>query len=309
VTGVGGTQLQLTAGTNQILSEIVWNDTTVQPGSAGGGGFSALWRRPSYQTSVVARNARAVPDVAMLADLAPGYAIYCTAVGDCINQGNQKPWLAFGGTSAGTPLIAGGFALIDEQLRLSQHQDLGLANPLLYAAGNNPSTHVFNDVTAYGNDVGAYLPAGTPLGCCAAGVGFDEASGWGSVNIAAFSALALASQPAIVNIAMSLPPGQRPIAQRRIRATVSCSGRCLAGAYARVRIGRDRPFVVYSGLTLLRAAGTRTIAIKFSGAQLETLAAAFEARRRIIATVFGAITDPAGNIERKTAGRVLRIRG
>jgi hypothetical protein len=42
---------------------------------------------------------------------------------------------------------------------------------------------------------------------------------------------------------------------------------------------------------------------------LETLTAALEARRRIIATVFGAITDPAGNIERKTAGRVLRIRG
>jgi kumamolisin len=309
VTGVGGTQLQLAPGTNQILSEIVWNDTTLQPGSAGGGGFSALWRRPSYQASVVAPNARAVPDVAMLADLAPGYAIYCTAVGDCINRANQRPWLEFGGTSAGTPLIAGGFALIDEQLRLSQHQDLGLANPLLYAAGADPSTHVFNDVTAYGNDVGAYLPSGTPLGCCTAGVGFDEASGWGSVNLAAFSALALARQPAIVNVALSLPAGQRPLAQRRIRARVSCSGRCLAGAFARVRIGRGRPFAVYSGLTLLRAAGVRTIAIKFSASQLQRLGAALAAGRRIIATVFGAITDPAGNIERQTAGIVLRVSG
>jgi kumamolisin len=309
VTGVGGTQLQLAPGTNQILGEIVWNDTTMQPGSAGGGGFSALWRRPRYQTPVVARNARAVPDVSMLADLAPGYAIYCTAAGDCINPANRKPWLAFGGTSAGTPLIAGGFALIDEQLRLSQHQDLGLANPLLYAAGNDPSTHVFNDVTAYGNDVGAYLPAGTPLGCCTAGVGFDEASGWGSVNIAAFSALALASQPAIVNVALAVPRGQRPIAQRRIRTRVTCSGRCLAGAYARVQIGHGRPFVVYSGVTLLRAAGTRAVGIKFSRPQLQTLADALVARRRITATVFGAITDPAGNIERKTVGIVVPIRG
>ena len=34
---------------NQITDQVVWNDTDIQPGSAGGGGSSALFRRPFYQ--------------------------------------------------------------------------------------------------------------------------------------------------------------------------------------------------------------------------------------------------------------------
>ncbi len=78
VTGVGGTNLTLSAS-NQITGQPVWNDTGLQSGSAGGGGLSSRFVRPDYQSGVNAANRRAVPDVSMLADVLPGYAIYCTA--------------------------------------------------------------------------------------------------------------------------------------------------------------------------------------------------------------------------------------
>ena len=73
----------------------------------------------------------------MLADIIPGYAVFCSAQGDCINSGNSNPWQSVGGTSAATPLLAGGFALVDEELRMHNRQDLGLANPLLYTLGRS----------------------------------------------------------------------------------------------------------------------------------------------------------------------------
>ena len=111
VTSVGGTNFDLNPQ-NQILRQAVWNDAATIPGSAAGGGFSELFTRPSWQDGVVSSPWRADPDVAMLADVSPGYAVYCTAQQDCEGHG----WLNFGGTSAATPLLAGGFAMIDEML-------------------------------------------------------------------------------------------------------------------------------------------------------------------------------------------------
>lgn len=86
-TAVGGTNLQLNSS-NQIVSQLVWNDSAKFAHTGGGGGYSMLHGRPSYQRAVVARAQRAVPDVAMLADVAPGYTIYCTAkTPDCRTPG------------------------------------------------------------------------------------------------------------------------------------------------------------------------------------------------------------------------------
>src|SRR5262249_19030207 len=156
-----------------------------------------------------------------------------------------------GGTSAATPLLAGGLALVDQDLRNHKRQDLGLANPLLYGIGRSPSiaASVFSDVLAIGNDVGPFIPGnGKPLGCCTAGKGYDMASGWGSVNLANFASTALRVEPKIVNVGLSLPGGQRPISAHHIRATVSCSGNCVMGALAFVQIGNAKPFEVFSDL-------------------------------------------------------------
>ena len=90
VTGVGGTNVVLDSA-NRIARQVVWNDTSLQPGAAGGGGFSVLFDRPSYQKGIVSRNARGVPDVSMLADIVPGYAIYCSADGDCVTRRHPEP--------------------------------------------------------------------------------------------------------------------------------------------------------------------------------------------------------------------------
>ena len=194
VTSVGGTNFDLTAQ-DQISSQVVWNDAGVIPGSAGGGGFSELFTRPSWQDGVVSGPWRAEPDVAMLADVSPGYAVYCTAQQDCDGRG----WLSFGGTSAATPLLAGGFALVDETLRRQGHIALGLANPLLYRLGRNATSaaQVFYDVTSGSNDVGPFIqPSQQPLGCCSAAPGYDEASGWGGLNLPAFAQAALSARSA-----------------------------------------------------------------------------------------------------------------
>jgi subtilase family serine protease len=307
VTAVGGTNITLTPR-NTIASEVVWNDTNLGPGSAGGGGHSALFARPGYQGGTVRGATRALPDVSMLADIAPGYAIYCTA-SDCLS-GSSSSWQNVGGTSASTPLLAGGVALIDQLMRQRERADLGQLNPLLYRiARSSLAASVFNDVTRYGNDVGPYIPGnGQPLGCCTAGAGYDEASGWGSVNLSGLALGALLIQPRAANVGLSLPRRQHPVARHRILATVSCSESCSMAAFAEVSINHGTPFTVESRVYRLNGAGRRTIPVTFSSAQLNRLRTALAHHRLIQAFLYGVTVSPQHEIQRETGGMLLTIR-
>lgn len=305
VTSVGGTNFELNAQ-NQIVSQTVWNDGSMIPGSAAGGGFSQLFSRPSWQDGVVSSPWRAQPDVAMLADVSPGYDVYCTAVQDCHGRG----WVTFGGTSAATPLVAGGFALIDEMLRRNDHASLGLANPLLYRLGRNPATaaQVFYDVTQGSNDVGPFIRTSQqPIGCCSAQPGYDEASGWGGVNLDALASAALGAQRLLPLVSISLPGGQRPYARRGIYAIVGCTAACDAAAYARVTVRGGKPFTAYSNLVHLVHRNRRRVEVLFTTAELREIGAALGAHRQVSAQVAGAIVDPGGNIETHTVPQPLRI--
>jgi len=193
VTSVGGTNITLDS-TNQTTEEVVWNDEPLVSFAGGGGGYSSLFKRPSWQKGPgvnLSRNSRVVPDVAMLADIVPGYAIY------------QSGWTSIGGTSAATPLLAAGVALANQQAATGGKPALGLINPSIYTLAAGGSTApIFRDVTSGSNDLGKWInprvrSGGTtyktggynrPLGCCKATANFDPASGWGSVNLPAFSA-------------------------------------------------------------------------------------------------------------------------
>ncbi len=298
-TAVGGTNFVLNAN-NTILSQQVWNDgAAVNPVGASGGGFSTLFTRPTYQLGTVAQNQRAVPDVALLADVSPGYDVYCSAA-DCINPADDDPWQTVGGTSAATPLLAGGLALIDEQLRLHNLQGLGFVNPLLYAIGRNPALAplVFDSVTTGSNDVGPFLPSSNaPLGCCTAAPGFNEATGWGGVNLDELATVALSSESPIATVAVAVSQAQRPVATKAVSATVICSAACLFAAFARVTIGQQAPFTDHASLYHLAAAGQRTVKVPFSRGQLSRLQTALANGTPVTATVTGAIVDPALNIE------------
>ena len=251
-----------------------------------------------------------VPDVAMLADTSPGYAIYCTAKGDCQDAPPAGPWGEFGGTSAGTPLLAGGLAVIDEALRKNGRQDIGLANPLFYKIAGSPSgPQVFKDVVTGNNDLFAVVTNGAKtVGCCTAGPGFDAASGLGGVILSNLSLAAGEIVHKLVNVSMSLPTQRHPVRDGQLLARVSCSGRCLMGAYAKIHIGKSaKALTQYSNVYLLKKRSSKTIRIGLDKPTLRKLRSGLGRNQRVTATVYGAVVDPSGNIERRSAGRTLRI--
>ncbi len=211
-TAVGGTNLELDAQ-NRIKRELAWNDTpafvaaakeqgiavTGDLGIGGGGGRSLIFERPWYQRApglATDRGApRTLPDVAALADIAPGYTIHCTTPA-CADQ-QIRGWGTVGGTSAASPLLAASVALMNQDARRRGQRPLGFLNPLIYQLANSSRRGaLFNDVKVGTNDVSAAMPELTFLGGAPAGIypavpGYDFASGWGSPKLAAFDAAAL----------------------------------------------------------------------------------------------------------------------
>lgn len=308
VTAVGGTNLVLRAD-NHISQEIVWNDAQDPVGGAGagGGGFSAKLMRPAYQDGVVTKSTRALPDVSLLADIRPGYAIYCTTR-DCQGAG----WMNVGGASAAAPLFGGGLALIDQRLHADGRQYLGFVNPLLYRIGSSSGrAQIFHDVTQGGNDVGSFIPGGRgrPLGCCEARPGYDEASGWGSVN---FASLLLRVEhqepPELATVTARVPPHQHPLRDRGLVMRVGCSGPCHAEAEARIAIGRSRSFRSVSRVRLTQA-GSRRVELRFTRAELRELRSARAHRVPVVVVAFGALTDSKHRLLKSSRPIRLRLSG
>lgn len=164
VLACGGTRLSIRNG--QIQSEKVWNDGT--NGGATGGGVSAHFAQPSYQTGIhmptpkgsTQASGRGVPDVAGVADPATGYLV--------LVDGEEG---AIGGTSAVAPLWAGLIALWNEQLG----SNVGWLHPTLY--GTIAQHKALNDVTLGTN------------GDFKASAGWDSCTGLGTPNGQAILAL------------------------------------------------------------------------------------------------------------------------
>lgn len=190
VVGVGGTRLTVNPTSGAYGGELVWNDGLGN--GAGGGGVSAFWPLPSWQTNVstvYSKTNRNVPDVSLNADPNTGYSIYYNG-----------EWTIYGGTSCAAPLWAAFTARINQERAASQKPVLGFANPLLYAIGMGASYAAnFHDITS-GNNLHY-----------AAGMGYDNASGWGSFNGAnLFSTLSGSLPPSppsqlspVLNVAMT----------------------------------------------------------------------------------------------------------
>jgi subtilase family serine protease len=303
VTAVGGTNLHLD-GSNQLLAETVWNDTSREL-AAGGGGLSLLFFRPRFQNGVVPPNRRAVPDVSMLADIAPGDAFFCTA-----DQAGCTGWRTVGGTSAAAPLLGGGLAIVDQDLRRHGREVLGLADPLLYSLGRSAVPGIFNDVTQGGNDVGPYVPGGDgrPLGCCQAGRGFDWASGWGSLDLGGFDRAALTRLPRVSRVSIRVPRPQQPVRAGGLALELACSARCTAYAFGTVGIGGGPTLQLRSTRYHLARKGVKRILIPFTRRQESRLRAALAHDRQVVAELFGADLDPAGKLGDVTSGVTYAIR-
>ena len=187
VTSVGGTYLC----TNPVVGGMTadHNFPPVQCSAPGaqreigwvgsGGGFSHLFSRPAYQSTLPAGSTaipagqRGVPDVAFQASSRTGVLIYSSEPG--IGSSSTCPagsacdgWWVIGGTSASSPQWAGIVAIADQV----NGGGLGLINPALYAIGANPTRYAndFFDVTTGAN-------AGNP-----GGQGFPATTGWDPVT-------------------------------------------------------------------------------------------------------------------------------
>ncbi len=171
VTAAGGALFGLRSD-DTIENQRVWNDSPLGIGGAGGGGQSVVFARPWYQAGLpLAGHGRAVPDVALEADFYSPISVYCSV--NCSIHG----WQTGGGTSAASPLFAGELALANESAAQHHEAPIGLANPLLYRLGQMRS-RALRDITVGTNDVYG-------LGCCTAGQGYSEASGWGTPDVPA----------------------------------------------------------------------------------------------------------------------------
>ena len=98
-------------------------------------------------------------------------------------------WFPIGGTSLATPLLASAAVLWDQDADAHGMHGLGFLNPSLYSVASDPTAYGrdFFDVTTDSNDA-QFDTSDCPTGCntnhlYAAGVGYDMATGLGSVDV------------------------------------------------------------------------------------------------------------------------------
>ena len=189
VLAVGGTSLQWSGSGTR--SESAW--------AGSGGGVSAYEPLPAWQSSTVVPGAgaatmRTVSDVAFNANPTTGQYVALTAKG-----ATTTAWNAYGGTSIGVPQWAGLVAVANARRVAAAKAVLGDFHATLYQTiAATPGTYAsaFADITS-GSD--------GSCATCAAAVGYDTVTGWGTPNASALLT-ALASDPATA-VAPVVPGG------------------------------------------------------------------------------------------------------
>jgi kumamolisin len=180
VVSVGGTnvhaEISKAGAVTKYDSERVWaygncSETDgFSSNGAGGGGFSRVYSKPSYQTALTPKDGRRdVPDVSLLSDdVNDGLWIYQGG----LSGGN-------GGTSEAAPQWAGLLAIVEQ--RKANYMNVVDPHVRFYALGA-AANHItyFNDVAVGINGVPACAEDITTFGGYAAVTGYDAATGLGS---------------------------------------------------------------------------------------------------------------------------------
>jgi len=168
------------------LPEAVWNDTAVESVlTAGGGGRSINFAKPTWQSGNGVPNdgVRDVPDVSLTASADHDGYLICSN-NSCKNgfRDSDNSLFVVGGTSITAPSFAGIVALLNQHAGSAQ----GNINPVLYSLAST-APQSFHDITTGGNQVpcriGTTDCSNGSIGY-SAGVGYDNASGIGSLDVA-----------------------------------------------------------------------------------------------------------------------------
>jgi uncharacterized protein (TIGR03437 family) len=263
ITSVGGLEFNEGSGTYwsasgaalSYIPEMVWNDSAQDnTPSAGGGGASFLFDKPWWQTGngVPADYARDTPDVSLAASADhDGFLIYTGGTSEVV-----------GGTSAATPQFASMVALIGEYEVSKGYQSsmaLGQINPVLYALAS--VSGVYHDITVGTN---AVPPCDVQENCAlpatgyAAGSGYDQASGLGSIDANNFAQAWHAATLGLIQSAETLGISADSIAfsgTTVLTATITASGAAPTG---NVRFATGNSLL---GTAAVGANGTATLTI------------------------------------------------
>jgi len=211
----GNTTYWKSDGTTDVISsalsyipEQAWNDDSGAIGakygaqyalSSGGGGVSTFTPRPSWQTGVsgiASGSFRLVPDISLDSSADNAGYLYCTSdssawstgqkasCNDGFRDSSTQDLTVAGGTSFAAPIFAGMLAMIDQKTNSSKQ---GVAASTLYTLAGNSATYAlaFHDITSGGNQCTAGSSYCSLAGESeyAAGTGYDEATGLGSIDL------------------------------------------------------------------------------------------------------------------------------
>lgn len=197
------------ASAKSYIPENVWNESCaagacppdVDPNiRAGGGGISTAYARPAWQTGVTGipdGTMRVIPDVSLTAAAHDPYLV-CVQASCADSATGDFSFFFVSGTSVSSPAFAAVMALVNQftdsrqgqanqviyPLAATQNANLGICNGSNTGGLPDP-TCIFNDTTV-GNIVVPGQPdctvaSGDP--CYPATVGYDLATGLGSVNV------------------------------------------------------------------------------------------------------------------------------
>ncbi len=329
VTGIGGTEFSegsgIYWGTNgstkasalSYIPETTWNDSVAdgEP-SAGGGGASTIFAKPAWQTGpgVPNDNARHVPDISFTASADhDGYLVYTSATDE-----------VYGGTSVPAPSFAGVTVLLNQYLIQTGAQaaaGLGNLNPKLYTlAQSNPAA--FHDVTTGDNIVTVACSkrrtncSTTPVGF-SAGAGYDQATGLGSVDVAALAAAWSGQAP-------TQPPVTTPSSRYRLSLLSSVTAPSAGDVVFMIATVTSTDGVTPSGVVTFEAGGkilgsalltgsagtaTATVTVQVSqlpsGSAVVTATYGQSASASVTVSVTGAVPGPVPSIAAMVNGASL----
>lgn len=248
-TGVGGTMFNEGSGSywgttngsysgsaTSYIPETVWNETSVAGElSAGGGGASKYFAKPTWQigTGVPSDQVRDVPDISLNAAASHDGYLFCSQ-GSCTNgyRDASNNLNVVGGTSVSTPSFAGILALLEQTVGTTTGTatgGLGNVNPMIYGLAN--STYygtVFHDITSGNNDSpcttgSTNCPSGGSIGFTA-GTGYDQATGWGSIDAYNFVTKWSLVSPVGVSTTTPAPTGSFQLTAGSSTATMTTTG-------------------------------------------------------------------------------------
>jgi subtilase family serine protease len=288
ITSVGGTSFDASAFdaagniTSHSATERVWDDPNdgISNGGATGGGASAIFAKPAFQNGVTPNDgARDQPDVALVASPNfPGSFVFED------NGSGGSVLEVIGGTSISTPMWAG----VADLLVQKTGSRLGSINSRVYQiASAGQAAAGFFDITTGNNSFNGVTGF-------SAGPGYDQASGWGSVDINNF-VTAMGATPTGTPTPTPAPtPTPTPVPTPTPTPKVSASVGLSQGAlnFGTVKIGKSRTKVMTLTNTAKKKGGAT---ITFNGGSIAG------------SNEFGGTTNCAGPVGPKGKCKVMVV--